>query len=121
MVQWVKDLMLSLLWLWLLLWHRFDPWPRELVDAAGAAKKKKKKIWGITVKQWVHPPPSHIPQHLPNTMVLSYLFLNEYEYVKITIYMDLMKYSGSQINVYIHNKTAFRVFSQAKLLLLKVI
>ena len=27
-VQQVKDLVLSsLLWLWLLLWHGFDPWP----------------------------------------------------------------------------------------------
>ena len=25
--QWVKDLALSLLWLWLLLWHVLDPWP----------------------------------------------------------------------------------------------
>ena len=24
--QWVKGLVLSLLWLWLLLWHKFDPW-----------------------------------------------------------------------------------------------
>ena len=27
MSQGVKDLALSLLWLWLLLWHGFDPWP----------------------------------------------------------------------------------------------
>ena len=27
MAQWVKDLALSLLWLWLQLWHRFDPRP----------------------------------------------------------------------------------------------
>ena len=27
MVQWVKDLVLSLLWLWPQLWLRFDPWP----------------------------------------------------------------------------------------------
>ena len=25
----VKDSVLSLLWLWLLLWLRFDPWPRN--------------------------------------------------------------------------------------------
>ena len=25
-VPWVKDLVLSLPWLWLLLWHRFYPW-----------------------------------------------------------------------------------------------
>ena len=27
MAQWVKDLALKLLWLWLLLWNRFGPWP----------------------------------------------------------------------------------------------
>ena len=27
MVQWVKDLVLSLWWLQSLLWHGFDPWP----------------------------------------------------------------------------------------------
>ena len=27
--QWVKDPALSLQWLWLLLWHGFDPWPRN--------------------------------------------------------------------------------------------
>ena len=29
MVQWVKELVLSLQWLILLLWHRLDPWPRN--------------------------------------------------------------------------------------------
>ena len=28
MAQWVKDLM-SLLWLWSLLWHGFNPWPEN--------------------------------------------------------------------------------------------
>ena len=27
LVQWVKDWALSLLWLWLLRWNRFNPWP----------------------------------------------------------------------------------------------
>ena len=26
MAQWIKDLALSLLWLWLQLWHGFGPW-----------------------------------------------------------------------------------------------
>ena len=26
-MQWIKDLALSLQWLWLLLWQRFSPWP----------------------------------------------------------------------------------------------
>ena len=29
---------MSLLWLWLLLWCRFEPWPRELLKAVGVAK-----------------------------------------------------------------------------------
>ena len=37
MAQQVKDLALSLLW------HGFNPWPRELPHAVGVAKKKKKK------------------------------------------------------------------------------
>ena len=28
--QWVKDPALSLLWLWLLLWQGFDPWPQNV-------------------------------------------------------------------------------------------
>ena len=43
MVQWVKDLVLSLQWFGLLLWHRFDPCPGKLSHAIGAAKKEKKK------------------------------------------------------------------------------
>ena len=43
MAQWVKDLALSLLWLWLQPWLRFNSWPRELAHAVGSEKKKKKK------------------------------------------------------------------------------
>ena len=38
--QQVKDLALSLLWLWLLLWHRFDPGPRNFYVLWGQAKNK---------------------------------------------------------------------------------
>ena len=31
MAWWVKDLVLALLWLWLPLWHRLDPWPRNFL------------------------------------------------------------------------------------------
>ena len=41
--QQTKDLMLSLLWLWSLPWHRFDPQPWELPHAVGAAKKNGSK------------------------------------------------------------------------------
>ena len=41
--QQVKDLVFSLLWLGLLLWHKFSPWVWELPHASGVAKKKKKK------------------------------------------------------------------------------
>ena len=37
----VKDPALSLLWLWSLLGHRFNPWPGELLHVTGAAKKEK--------------------------------------------------------------------------------
>ena len=39
----VKDLALSLLWLRLLLWYRFDPWPGIPPHTSGSVKKKKKK------------------------------------------------------------------------------
>ena len=38
-VRQVKDLVLSLQWLRLLLWHGLGPWPRELPQATGMAKK----------------------------------------------------------------------------------
>ena len=41
MEQQVKDSALSLQQLGPLLWHGFDPWPREVSHAAGTAKKKK--------------------------------------------------------------------------------
>ena len=37
----VKDLMLSPLWLWSLLWHGFDPWPRNFCMLQCGQKKKK--------------------------------------------------------------------------------
>ena len=43
LAQWVKDPMFSLLWLWLLLWHRFDPWPENIHIPWVWQKKKKKK------------------------------------------------------------------------------
>ena len=46
--QQVKDPVLSLLWLWLLLWHRSSPWPGNLachgLCQQKLKKKKKKKI-----------------------------------------------------------------------------
>ena len=39
--QWVKDPALSLLWLWSLLWHRFDPWPRYFCMLQVGPEKKK--------------------------------------------------------------------------------
>ena len=50
MVHHVKDPVLSLLW------HRFGPWPRELLHAVDAAKKKKKRLeffiyfWGLHLR-----------------------------------------------------------------------
>ena len=39
----VKDPVLPLLWLWLQLWCRFDPWPRNFHMLWGVAKKTKTK------------------------------------------------------------------------------
>ena len=43
--QHVDDLMLSLLWLWLLLWCRFDSWPWNFCMAWVWPKKEREK-WG---------------------------------------------------------------------------
>ena len=42
MAQWVKDLVLSLQQLRSLLWHGFDPWPRNFHMPGGEAKKNNK-------------------------------------------------------------------------------
>ena len=57
MAQRVKDLMFSLLWLWLLLWLGFDPWPGELVHAMGMGKKVKEGV--LFVAQRVTNPTSN--------------------------------------------------------------
>ena len=49
MAEQVKDLGLSVLWLWLLLWHRFDPWPGnfcmpQVQPKEGVTAKKTKMI-----------------------------------------------------------------------------
>ena len=43
MPQQVKDLALSLLWLWLQLWHRLHPWPGNFHRPQTQPKKKKKR------------------------------------------------------------------------------
>ena len=45
--QRVKDLVVSLLWLWLLLWRRFDPWPWNLCMPRVWPKNKREKMWGV--------------------------------------------------------------------------
>ena len=42
--QWLKDLVLSLLWCRSLLWRRFNPWPRNFHAPQHGKKKKKKKL-----------------------------------------------------------------------------
>ena len=44
MAHLVKDSVFSVLWFWLLLWHRFDPWPWELLHAMGMAKKTNLEV-----------------------------------------------------------------------------
>ena len=41
MAEWVKDLVLSPLWLCLQLWRSFSPWPRALLLVEHAADRKK--------------------------------------------------------------------------------
>ena len=41
MTQQVKDPALSPLWLWLLLWLRFDPWPENLCLLRAQQNKQK--------------------------------------------------------------------------------
>ena len=50
MAQWVKDLALSLLWLWLLLWLGFDPWPGNfhMLQVWPKNKRQKQKQKSIT-------------------------------------------------------------------------
>ena len=50
MAKWVKDLALSLQQLRLLLWHRFDPWPRKLSHVASTAKKRKKRKRKLSIR-----------------------------------------------------------------------
>ena len=42
MAQQVKVLALSLLWLWLQLWHKLNPWPEKFHKPCTWPKKKKK-------------------------------------------------------------------------------
>ena len=42
--QQVKDLVLSLQWLGLLLWHGFDPWPENFYILWAQQKKKERDI-----------------------------------------------------------------------------
>ena len=42
--QWVKDPALSLLWLWLQLWHGFDPWPRNFCMPQAQPERKNELI-----------------------------------------------------------------------------
>ena len=49
MVQWVKDLALSLQQLELLLWCRFNPWPMPQVWPKKKKKKKKREEDAISI------------------------------------------------------------------------
>ena len=43
MAQWIKEPMLSLLWLWSLLWYRFDPKLENVHMPQLRPKRKRKK------------------------------------------------------------------------------
>ena len=42
-VQWIKDQVLSMLWLWLLLWSGFSPWNFHMPQVQPKKKGRKKK------------------------------------------------------------------------------
>ena len=42
--QWVRDLGVSLMWLWLLLWCRLDPWPGNFHMPWVRAKKEERGV-----------------------------------------------------------------------------
>ena len=50
-VQWIKDLVLPLLWLRSLLWHRFDPWPGNchMLREWPEMKNKQKALLAVFV------------------------------------------------------------------------
>ena len=53
MALWVKDLVLSLLYLWLLLWHGFAFWSENFcMRWAQPQKKKEKKIVYLGEVEW---------------------------------------------------------------------
>ena len=47
--QWVKDLMLSLLWLRQLLWHKFNPWPGNFHMLHVWPQKNKQTVLTLAV------------------------------------------------------------------------
>ena len=72
-VQQVKDLVLSLLRLRSLLWHRFELWPRELQHAMGMIKKEKKGVPvvapGLTYPTSIHEDSGSIPGLLSGSRI----------------------------------------------------
>ena len=54
-VQWVKDLALSLVWLELLLWREFDSWPGNFPMTRVHPKKKKKERKNCREKSCIQP------------------------------------------------------------------
>ena len=54
MAQQIKDMVLSLLWLWLLLWYGFHPWPRNFCMPQ-AQPKKKRYVSGIKKPKFISP------------------------------------------------------------------
>jgi len=59
--SWFKDLALSLLWLWLLLWCGFDPWPGtfhmpQVWPKERKNERKKEVVWSSVVAQWLGNP-----------------------------------------------------------------
>ena len=50
MAQWVTDPVLSLPWLWLQLWHKFDPLPRNYCMPQVRHPSPQKKMYTFKVR-----------------------------------------------------------------------
>ena len=68
LAQWVKDQALSLLWLRSVLWHWFDPWPRNHMLRVWPKRKKMYFVFSWCLLSLLSPsvltPPHHITQVL---------------------------------------------------------
>ena len=86
MAQQVKDLV-SLQWLKSLLWHRFDPWPRNFYMPWAVPKKKKKYIY-------------------------IYIYIHTHTYINIYIYTYTYINTHTHTHIYMLHNTKTRYYGK---------